>query len=383
MDKANVVIIGGGVVGCAIAMQAARRWPDVFLLERLPRLGMLASTRNSGVIHSGLYYTPGSLKAGLCVRGNALLYEFCAAHGVAHRRTGKLVVAATPEEAEELPALVARGERNGVRGLRIVDRAGIRAREPHVAGQAAIEVPSAGIVLAEELVKTCARLATEAGASILTGAGVERLQPAGDAIRVGATQAGEIDARVVVNAAGLFADEVAALLPGRAGAAERRPEGADTPARPYRIYPVRGDYAEISRARSHLVQSLVYPLPHPEGLSLGVHLTRTLWDTVLVGPTARYVSSKDDYESDPEPLEGFARRAQRLLPEITAADLRPAYSGIRAKLVPPGGPGPADFIIERDADFPRVIELIGIESPGLTSALAIAEHVMPLIEETI
>lgn len=366
MDRANVVIIGGGVVGCAIAAAISRTRADVFVLEAMPKVGMGASTRNSGVIHSGLYYTPGSLKARHCVRGNLLTYEFCVAHGVPHRRTGKLVVATNEKEAQELPALLEKGRANGVEGLRIVDAAGIRAREPHIAGHAAIEVPSTGIVLSEELVKACARVATGQGASIVPRARVTRLEPQSDCIRV-TSEAGEIEARCLVNSAGLFADEVAALLKPAA----------------YRIYPVRGDYCEVVKPKAHLVNALVYPLPHPDHLSLGVHFTRTLWDTFLVGPTARYIEDKNDYESDPEPVEEFARRAKLLLPAIAAADLRPAHSGIRAKLVPPGGQGPADFIIERDADFSRVIHLVGIESPGLTAAPSIAEQVSALIAETL
>lgn len=366
MDRANVVIIGGGVVGCAIAAAISRTRADVFVLEAMPKVGMGASTRNSGVIHSGLYYTPGSLKARHCVRGNQLTYEFCAAHSVPHRLTGKLVVATNEKEEQELPALVEKGRANGVEGLRIVDAAGIRAREPHIASHAAIEVLSTGIVLSEELVKAYARVATGQGASIVPHARVTRLEPQSDCIRV-TSEAGEIEARCVVNSAGLFADEVAALL---------KPTT-------YRIYPVRGDYCEVVKPKAHLVNALVYPLPHPDHLSLGVHFTRTLWDTFLVGPTARYIEDKNDYESNPEPVEEFARRAKLLLPAIEAADLRPAHSGIRAKLVPPGGQGPADFIIERDADFSRVIHLVGIESPGLTSAPSIAEQVSAMIAETL
>jgi glycerol-3-phosphate dehydrogenase len=373
MDQANVLIIGGGVVGCAIASVVAKRFADVFVLEAMPKVGLGASTRNSGVIHSGLYYTAGSLKARHCVEGNRLTYEFCAAHRVPHRRTGKLVVATTGEEVAELTALRDKGRANGVEGLRIVDATRIRAREPHIVGRAAIEVPSTGIVLSDELVKAYARVATERGANIVTHAKVTRLEPVPNAVRV-TSDAGEIEARCVVNSAGLFADEVAALL------------GPDTSNRStvnYRIYPVRGDYCEVVKAKAHLVNGLVYPLPHPDHLSLGVHFTRTLWDTFLVGPTARYINDKNDYESNPELVEEFARRAKLLLPSIEAADLRPTYSGIRAKLVPPGGKGPADFIIERDPDFPRVIHLVGIESPGLTSAPSIALQVGEMIKEAL
>ncbi len=370
MEPANIVIIGGGVAGCAVARALSRRWENVFLLEQMPRLGMGSSSRNSGVIHSGLYYPAGSLKAWHSVAGNRLTYEFCAAHNVPHRRTGKLVVAAKPEEEAELEALQQRGAANGVEGLRIIDRAAIRTREPHIAGCAALEIPSTGIVASEELVKAYARVAAGQGANIVTRARVERLEPQKDSIRVW-TRIGEeleaTEAHCLVNAAGLFADEVAAMLGNTR----------------YRIYPVRGEYCEVVRAKSHLINALVYPLPHPEGLSLGVHFTKTLWDTVLVGPTARYVQDKNDYEGDRLPVEEFVRRAKPLLPAIEVSDLTLAYSGLRAKLVPPGSPGPADFVITRDPEHPRAIHLVGIESPGLTAAPAIAEHVFALAAETL
>ena len=174
-----MVIIGGGVVGCAIARALSAQWSDVFLLEALPKLGMGASTRNSGVIHSGIYYTPGSLKARHCVRGNQLTYEFCAAHGVPHRNIGKIVVASSPAESETLAALMKNGCANGVKGLRLIDRAAIREREPHVEGYQAIDVPSTGIVSSEDLVKAYARIAADRGAHVVTHARVERLEPLG------------------------------------------------------------------------------------------------------------------------------------------------------------------------------------------------------------
>jgi|SRR5579875_223585 len=368
MEQANVVIIGGGVVGCAIAAAAAAKWKDVFLLEQMPKLGMGASSRNSGVIHSGLYYTPGSLKARLCVRGNKLTKEFCARHGVPHRVTGKLVVATSPEQEKTLEDLIARGKTNGVEGLRMVDAAAARAREPHIRATAAIAVPSTGIVASEELVKAYARVATERGADIVTPAKVTRIEPQKESVRV-RSEAGEIETRCLVNSAGLFADEIAALM------------GSGTAK--HKIYPVRGEYCEIVRARRDLVRGLVYPLPHPEGLSLGVHLTKTLWDGVLVGPTAHYIADKNDYESHRPPVEDFVKMAQPMLPELRAEDLVPAYTGIRAKLAPPGSHAARDFVIERDAQFPNVVHLIGMESPALTSAGAIAEYVTPMMSEIL
>jgi glycerol-3-phosphate dehydrogenase len=374
-DQANIVIIGGGVVGCAIARALSARWNDIFLLEGLPKLGMGASSRNSGVIHSGLYYPPGSLKAKHCVRGNQLTYEFCKANGVPHRNIGKLVVASSPTEAEKLPSLIENGRANGVENLRLVDRSTIRAREPHVEGFQAIEVPSTGILSSEDLVKAYARLAADQGANIVTNAKVERLESLPAGVRVFST-AGEIETRCLVNSAGLFSDEISAMLGSKMAE--------------HRIYPVRGEYCELVRSKQNWINGLVYPMPHSDGVSLGTHLTKTLWGNVLLGPTATYIDDKNDYERNRIPVEEFARGAKQLLPDIEASDLVPAYSGIRAKLMPPPNAIPAgvtrkvvDFIIQPDPQFPRVIQLIGIESPGLTSAPAIAEHVTELVSEIL
>jgi len=306
-----------------------------------------------------------------------MLYEFCAAHQVPHRNCGKLVVAHDAKQEAKLEHLAENGRSNGVAGLRLVDRDAVRAREPHIEAASALEVPSTGIISAEDLIKTLARISADQGASLLTRTRVVRLDPRADSIAVtlvegdaseGAEHSEEtIEARCVINCAGLYADEIAAMLGNRN----------------YRIYPVRGEYCELVRSKSHLINNLVYPLPHSDGLSLGVHLTRTLWDTVLVGPTADYVSEKNDYERNRLPVPEFVRRAKSMLPEIEAADLQLAYSGIRAKLVPPGHAGIADFVIARDANVPRAIQLIGIESPGLTSSLAIADQVVSLVAEIL
>ena len=378
MDRADIVIIGGGVVGCAVALAVSRRWSDVFLVEQMPRFGMGASTRNSGVIHSGIYYPPGSLKARMCVAGNRMLHDFCAAHNVPHRNCGKLVVAHGPEQESVLERLAENGRANGVEGLRLIDRAAIHAKEPHIVATAALDVPSTSIVSAEDLVKTLARIATDRGANLLPRARVVRLDPRADSVAVtiaesDASQAKSeaqeetFEARCVINCAGLYADEVAAMLGNRS----------------YRIYPVRGEYCELVRTKSYLVNNLVYPVPHSDGLSLGVHLTRTLWDTVLVGPTADYIADKNDYERNRLPVEEFLRRAKPMLPDLENADLQLAYSGIRAKLAPPGHSGFTDFVITRDPVATRTIQLIGIESPGLTSCLAIAERVVSLAAEIL
>ncbi len=238
MDRVNVVIIGGGVVGCAIAYELSGRIEDIFLLEQSPRLGMATSTRNSGVIHSGIYYPPEFLKARFCVEGNRLTKEFCAAHGVPHRNCGKIVVAAHESEIPELEKLAENGRVNGVEGLKLVGPARIRQREPHIRAAAALEVPSTAIVSAEELVKAFARLASDRGASILTNARVTKLEARPDCMAIEVEFGDQADresltteiveAQCVFNSAGLYADEIAALLGNHS----------------YRIYPVRGEYAD-------------------------------------------------------------------------------------------------------------------------------------------
>lgn len=374
MDRVNILIIGGGVVGCAIAESLSCRWQDVFLVEQFPKLGMSTSSRNSGVIHSGIYYPKNSLKARLCLEGNRLTKEFCAKHNVAHRNCGKLVVAKSKEEEPQLLALLKKGLENGVDGLEILNPAGIRAKEPHVHGSLALHVPSTGICSAEELVHAYARVAQQQGANLLTHGKIVALQPSGDAMRVTLKIGGEdhteteiVEARCVINAAGLYADEIANLLGPR----------------PWKIYPVRGEYCEVRGAHADLVTNLVYPLPHTDGLSLGLHFTKTLWGTLLLGPTAKYVHAKDNYERNRITISEFSEDVKQMVPEIEEHDLQLAYTGIRPKLVPPSGHGIADFVIERDREVRQVIQLVGIESPGLTAAPAIARYVSSLVEEVL
>ncbi len=382
MDEVNILIIGGGVIGCSIAAELSKKWQDVFVVERFPRVGMATSTRNSGVIHSGIYYSPGSLKARHCLQGNALTLAFCEEHNVPHRRIGKLVVATEAREEAALDALYQRGQDNGVEDLRLIGPAEIREREPHIAGVTALDVPSTGIVSAEELVRAYARVAVEQNAHIVTRAQVMSLEPAAKSIRVG-IRIGEdvnatpgqdeiaahetIEARCVINAAGLYAEDVATLIGNHS----------------WKIYPVRGEYCEVRGPWRSLINGLVYPLPHADGLSLGMHFTKTIWDTVLIGPTARYVKDKDDYERDRLTVADFAEGARILVPEITDADLQLAYSGLRPKLVPPDQHGMADFVIERDARVPQMIHLVGMESPGLTAAPSVARQVAGMVGEIL
>lgn len=360
MTEIDVAVIGGGVSGLASALALAEQGRSVCLLERHGRLGHETSTRNSGVIHAGLYYPPGSLKAALCVDGKERLYAFCAQHGVPCDRCGKLVVAANAGEIAALEALAARSAANGVT-VEMVDRAFISAREPHIAGYAALWSPTTGRIEPEAYVRTLQRLAEAAGAAVLPGSPVVGARPLGGRIVLD-TPHESIAAATVVNAAGLYADELSALLGGEA----------------FTIYPARGEYAELAPSSRHLVRGMVYPVPHTPGHSLGVHLTRTTWGTVLLGPTIRYQTGKDDYEGDRLPLEAFVEETRALLPEVTLADLQPGSSGIRPKLCPPDEPF-ADFMIRRDAVNPLVVQASGIDSPGLTSSLAIGARVAAIV----
>jgi glycerol-3-phosphate dehydrogenase len=293
------------------------------------------------------------------------LYAFCAAHNVPHDRCGKLVVASSEEEIPKIEALARLGTSNGAEGLEIVDRPFIRAREPHVDGLAALWSPATGRVEAEGLVRALLRMAENNDAVLLRGTTVigGDISGSGFAVR---TEQESIAAHAVVNAAGLVADEISAML------------GGET----FRIYACRGEYAELRRSKSHWLNGLVYPLPHAQGHGLGVHLTKTTGGAVLLGPTARFQEDKDDYESNRMTVEEFLEPVRLLMPAVTLDDLTYGGSGIRPKLHGPEGSF-ADFMIKPDENNGALIQAAGIDSPGLTSCLAIGARVAALVADVL
>jgi glycerol-3-phosphate dehydrogenase len=301
----------------------------------------------------------------LCVEGAERLYRFCETHNVAHERCGKLVVGSSDEDAAALERLRQNGTANGTQGLELVDSAFVRAREPHVTASCALWSPNTGRVDPPALVSALRRAAEAADALIAVGSPLVGATAVDGGFEV-ATPHERLTTRVVVNAAGLHADDVSAAL------------GGDT----FKIYPCRGEYAELTPRWRDRVRLPVYPLPHASGHGLGVHITPTIGGGVLLGPTVRFQDRKDDYEDDRLDLRDFLEPARALMPDISFDDLRPGGSGIRAKFHPPEESF-ADFHIAHDTRVSGLIQAAGIDSPGLTSCLAIGAMVARLVEEAL
>lgn len=354
MDRIDVAVIGAGVVGLAVARALARRGREVVVIEAAAAIGTGISSRSSEVIHAGLYHPAGSLKARLCVRGRALLYGYCEARGVAHRRCGKLVVATREADLPRLSHLAEQAAANGVDDLRLLSRAEALALEPALACAGALLSPSSGIVDSHALMTALLGDAERAGATLALASPVSGGVREGDGwrLRVGDF---ELGARCVVNAAGLSAAAVAASL------------GLAAP--PLRF--ARGHYFALAGRAPF--SRLIYPLPVDGGL--GVHLTLDLGGQARFGPDVQWLDERDPaalgYAVDPALAPAFAAEVRRYWPGLPAEALAPAYAGIRPKLIGPGEAA-ADFRIDA---APGLVNLFGIESPGLTASLAIADYV--------
>jgi len=387
----KICVIGGGLVGLATTLQLQRRSPgsELTLLEKEPGFGRHQSTHNSGVLHAGLYYKPGSVKARMAVEGIQLMTAFCREHGVAHEICGKLVVAVDAAEVPRLRGLQERGLENGLKGLEWLEGAAIREVEPFAAGVAALRVPQEGIVDYDAVVQAMAADAAKAGASLRAGSPVTAMLRDGGGWRV-VTGAGEYAADFIVNCAGLHCDRVSAL----AGEVRRT-----------RIVPFRGEYFKLRPERAHLVRNLIYPVPDPTFPFLGVHFTRLVHGGVEAGPNAILATAREGYRKGDvnladlwdalafpglwrfmrrhagmcrdEVLRSFSKRLfcrslQRLVPEITEDDLAPGGSGVRAQAMSTSGELVQDFeLIER----PNALHVLNAPSPAATASLAIGGEI--------
>jgi L-2-hydroxyglutarate oxidase LhgO len=372
--QTDALIIGAGVIGLAAARELAMSGRDVVVLERHPGPGMETSSRNSEVIHAGIYYPPGSLKARLCAPACLELQAWCDTHRVRYRRIGKFIVATCAEEEPELDRLLTLGHRNGVASLRYASAEELARGEPDVRATVALWSPDTGIVDSHGLMRSLEQAALDHGAIIAYGHSYLSAEPAGTGYRVRCTNAAGdeetvIDAGTVVNCAGLDADIIAAGM------------GIDVDAAGYRQVFVKGSYFRLREGAAIRPRHLVYPVPNPALMGLGVHVTVDLAGGVRFGPDVEFLADRvQDYGVSPARAAQFAERAVRYLPALGVDDLRPDQSGIRPRRVLPGGAVP-DFIITEEGarGLPGWINLVGMESPGLTCCLAIAREVRALM----
>jgi L-2-hydroxyglutarate oxidase LhgO len=366
-ERVEAVVIGAGIVGLACAYELSRRLDSVVIIEREVGPGREISSRNSGVIHAGIYYPSDSLKTKLCIEGNRRLYEWCEAHEVPHRRTGKLIVATSAEDEQRLLTIARHAKEVGAGELRLMSGSEASEQEPELRCELALHSPTSGVVDVHEFIASLVREIKEADGVVVYHTAVEEIRKAGDGWIIQTTDTvgnqAELHTRRIVNAAGLSALDVAAK------------SGLPDEQRPWRLYPCKGSYFALGAGAPPTRNSLIYPLP--EGGGLGVHITADISGARRAGPDAEFIDTID-YSVDESRAERFAKAVARYLPAIRPEHLTPDYSGIRPKLVGPGG-GFADFVIANPASQPGVVHLIGIESPGLTAALAIGAHVSDVI----
>lgn len=370
IEKFDVAIIGAGIIGLSIAHELSRKGKHVCLVEKHESFGKETSSRNSEVIHSGIYYPKESLKARFCVEGNKLLYELCAKKNIAHRKVGKMVVALDDSETIELEKLMARGKNNGVEGLRMLSRREILELEPAVTAIAALYSPSTGIIDSHSLMKYLETVAKEHGALINYCSEAVAIEKKEAEYAVTIKEPGGLfsfHSTAVVNCAGLYSDKIAEMA------------GINIDSNGYRLRFCKGEYFNVSGAKAGLVKRLIYPVPHLKSGGLGTHVTIDLQGNLRLGPDAVY-TDKIDYTVNPAKSENFYKSVHKFLPQIELSDLEPGMAGIRPKLQTPNEDF-RDFIIrnEQDKSLPGFVNLIGIESPGITSCLAIAQYVSGII----
>ncbi len=363
MDTVDAVVVGAGVVGLAVARALALAGREVVILEAEAAIGAHTSSRNSEVIHAGIYYPKDSLKARSCVAGRERLYEYCVAHGVPHARCGKLIVATDAAQLAELEALQAKAHANGVTDVVPLSAAQARALEPELACVAALYSPATGIVDSHALMLAYLGEAEAHGAVLALGSPLERARVRGDGaleLEVGGAEPLRLATRCLVNSAGLTAPSLA-----------RRIEGYPPALAPRELY-AKGNYYALAR-RSPFAR-LVYPIPEPGGL--GVHVTLDLGGRARFGPDVEWVE-RIAYDVDPRRAERFYAAIRRYWPALPDGALAPGYAGIRPKIAGPGEPAP-DFVIQGPPEHGAagLVNLFGIESPGLTASLALAEEAL-------
>jgi L-2-hydroxyglutarate oxidase LhgO len=373
LDKVDAVVIGAGAVGLAIASEIATRDRDIFILEKESAIGQGASSRNSEVIHAGIYYATGTLKAMLCVKSNPMIYSICNENKIPHKRLGKIIVGNGEDEIKQLEDLMRQGKANGVDDLDLIDSDKIKQLEPEVKGDMAVLSPSTGIMDAHGLMDYYLRKARRQSGSdpLVLDTEVTGIKQIVDGYVIDTVSGGDpfsIETRVVVNAAGLFCDKIAQMV------------GIDINEAKYKLHWCKGDYYSLGGKPPAKI--LVYPPPLKDTLGLGIHTVPDLTGRLKFGPNAYYVN-KIDYKVE-SPVEPFWSDIVTYLPRIRKEDLRADMSGIRAKLQGPGEKA-RDFIIEHEKKlgYPGFIDLIGIESPGLTSSPAIAEIVYGMVNEIL
>jgi L-2-hydroxyglutarate oxidase LhgO len=369
-----ITIIGAGVIGLAVAARVAGEGHEVYVLEKNDSFGRETSSRNSETIHTGIYYAEGSLKAKTCVAGSAQLYQLCQQHGIPYRKTGKLIVATDSGEVERLERLLQQGRRNGVEDLVMLSQREIRALEPNVVAEAAILSPSTGVIDSYALMRFFHGRAKENGIEIAYRAEVVGIERLSDGYRVevkNGAAAHRFKTEVLVNCAGLHSDTIAQLA------------GIDIDEAGYRLRYCVGEYFSVNNRKSKMVGRLIYPVPEPQSGGVGIHTVLDVEGRMRLGPNARFVN-EINYKVDELQQRIFYDSAKRFLPFLEYEDLAPDTAGIRPKLQGLGEDF-RDFVIkhEKERGLPGFVNLIGIESPGLTSSPAIAEYVESMISDVL